>query len=424
MKTKDAKGERGAALLTVLFVSVLLLAAGGALILVTSSASRTAIDSTAEMQAYYGAEAGLQSTMNVLRGNIAPNAVMPAGTQINFRNAVTLLTSNVPTDTSLTPRLSAWLNYNYTPTGLTNPDRVTLTAGYAPLTGLAYSVQVSDPDNTPVASGAPTRLLIRVTGYGPKGATKRLELFIKRTNLDYSPPALLMMRGANNGDPLNFTIGQSNAKDYSGHDRTSAGIVPTFGATSAGDMGIEAASDGKETVVAPKVATIGDSSLPTWLQTAQLARDFLAEQKLSALSQNRADGSCALSGPDPSPGCSYYTSFDGNANGFTFVDGNATLGGGSGLLIVTGTLTMNGNPNFNGLILVLGDGNVQRDGGGNGAIYGAMAVARFARNGNGPFLAPTFNTNGGGTSTMQYDSTAVRQALNVAGPRVLGVHEY
>ncbi|HSP62247.1 MAG TPA: hypothetical protein VLQ90_04625 [Pyrinomonadaceae bacterium] len=42
----------------------------------------------------------------------------------------------------------------------------------------------------------------------------------------------------------------------------------------------------------------------------------------------------------------------------------------------------------------------------------------------GPFLAPSFNTSGGGNSAVQYDSNAVRQALNVSGPRVRGVHEY
>jgi hypothetical protein len=94
------------------------------------------------------------------------------------------------------------------------------------------------------------------------------------------------------------------------------------------------------------------------------------------------------------------------------------------LLIVTGNLTMSGNPSFTGLILVLGGGSVLRNGGGNGDIYGAMAVASFPVNGNGGFNSATFHTNGGGTATMQYDSSAVRQALNVAGPRVKGVHEY
>jgi len=99
------------------------------------------------------------------------------------------------------------------------------------------------------------------------------------------------------------------------------------------------------------------------------------------------------------------------------------LDGGGGLLIVTGNLTLHGNPSFEGLILVLGNGYVQRDGGGNGDIYGAISVAKFPVNGNGGFQAPYFDTSGGGTSLMQYDSNAIRRALNVSGPRVMGVHE-
>jgi hypothetical protein len=193
---------------------------------------------------------------------------MPTGTQINFRSAVTPLTSNLPTDTNTMPTLSAWLNYDYTPTGGVSPDRVTLTSSYAPQTGLAYSVVVSDPDNTPVASGEPVRLLLRVTGYGPKGAIKQLELIVNRTNFDYQPPAMLMMRGANDGTPVTFDIGDSAAKDYSGHDNAGAGIVPTFGATSNGDMTIEINADTKGTVAAPQAATFGNSSLPPFLQSA------------------------------------------------------------------------------------------------------------------------------------------------------------
>lgn len=406
------RSERGAALVTVLMISTLLLAAGSALIMVTSTSTRTALDSTAEMQAYYAAEAGLQTTLNVLRGNVAPNASMPAGSQINFRNAVTLSTSNLASDTSTTTRLSGWLNYSYTPTGSTNPDRVPLITSYNATTGLAYSVSVVDPDNTPVASGEPTRLLLRVTGYGPKGAIKRLELLVKRSNLDYSPPAMLMMRGADDGTPMTFDIGNSNAKDYSGHDRSGSAILPTFGATSNGDMNIEVSADSKDTAAAPKAATVTNSGLPEWLQTATQARAFLAEQKANAMSQGR-----------------YFSSFSGasgstSSPAFTFVDGDCDLTGGAGLLIVTGNLNMSGNPDFTGMILVLGAGTWNRNGGGNGNIYGAMAVAKLDINGTGGFLAPTFTTNGGGNATLQYDSDAVRKALNVTGPRVMGVHEY
>ena len=410
LQTKN--GERGAALITVLFISTLLLAAGGALILVTGTASRTAVDSTAEMQAYYSAEAGLESTLNVIRGNIAPNASMPAGTKINFRNAVTLSTSNLSTDTSTRARLSGWLNYNYTATGAANPDRVTLTASYTPTTGLAYSVDVSDPDNIPPASGDPSRLLFRVTGYGPKGAIKRLELIVKRSNFDYNPPCVICLRSADDGTPINFTTGDSAAKDYSGVDRAGGGTLPAFGATQASDTTIEIAAANKNTVTNPIAATITMSSLPAWLQSADEARAFLADQKANAIMQGR-----------------YFTSFSGYsgsdaAPAFTFVDGDCTLDGGAGLLIVTGNLEMNGNPSFTGLILVLGNGSVNRDGGGNGNIFGAIAVARFNQAGPGGFLAPTFLTNGGGTSAVQNDSDARRKAENLTGPRVLGVHEY
>jgi hypothetical protein len=409
---KTRHSERGAALVTVLLISTLLLATGGALILLTSTSSRTAIDSTAEMQAYYAAEAGMQNTLNVLRGNVTPNAAMPAGTGINFRNAITLSKSNLSTDTSTSPRLSGWLTYNYTPTGSTNPERIALTSSYAATTGLAYSVSLSDPDNTPVASGEPTRLLARVTGYGPKGAIKQLELLIKRSNIDYSPPAMLMMRGADDGTPVNFDIGNSNAKEYSGHDRAGSSILPTFGATSSGDATIESNADGKDTAANPKSQSVANASLPTWLQTAAKARAFLAEQKANAISQGR-----------------YFTSFDGVSGStaspaFTFVDGDCDVTGGAGLFICTGTLTMKGNPDFSGMILVLGDGIWNRSGGGDGNIYGAMAVARFSKTGTGGFLAPTFSTNGGGNALLQYDSDAVRKALNATGPQIMGVHEY
>src|SRR5437667_7221573 len=96
--------ERGAALITVLLFSVLLLAAGGALIMTTALSATNAGDATAETQAYYAAEAGMQATLAVLRGNVAPNplfdtssATAPAN-KISFRKAVTLSSSNVSSD--------------------------------------------------------------------------------------------------------------------------------------------------------------------------------------------------------------------------------------------------------------------------------------------------------------------------------------
>src|SRR2546423_4868890 len=90
-------GERGAALITTLLVATFLLAAGGALIFTTAMSGVTSSDSTTEMQAYYGAEAGLQAAVNVLRGNAQSN---PAGTKATFRNVAD------------NANLSTWLTYN------------------------------------------------------------------------------------------------------------------------------------------------------------------------------------------------------------------------------------------------------------------------------------------------------------------------
>ena len=109
----------------------------------------------------------------------------------------------------------------------------------------------------------------------------------------------------------------------------------------------------------------------------------------------------------------------------TFVDGDVDLGPGNqgtGLLVVTGNVTMHGNTSFDGVILVLGGGTVNRNGGGNGTISGGIIVAKF--DSTGDFQAPTFTTNGGGNSTIQYDSNSVRDATTtVPGYQVLGVVE-
>src|SRR5881394_681539 len=113
--------ERGAALVTVLMISIPLLMAGGSLILITSMSTANTADIAAETKAYYAAEAGAQQVLQVMRGNVAPNplfATNPMGSiatanQIDFRKAVTQSTSNL-SDDPLNPRLSHWLSYDST----------------------------------------------------------------------------------------------------------------------------------------------------------------------------------------------------------------------------------------------------------------------------------------------------------------------
>lgn len=576
--TSERKNERGAALVSVLLLSMLLLIAGGALVLTTTMSATNAIDSTAEMQAYYGAEAGLQSTINVLRGNVYNGAGTPAA---SFRSAVEPAASNAADDPATDQniaRLSNWLSYTdaetypsrvvangevgsniiaydvtardiddsktvqYSTTGtfdagtsgctvaglaltcgngantftltyipqaattltaypsvnsglgsfqltkVTNGDvtiaaatpvtfrlRINQTlpwAGYdtvdARISGevkaasstltVTFAGSTSKIDGTgyvlcagcnpltinyagvsgvitnltsTVTAPQPKRILVRSTGYGPKGAIKRLEMVLSQNIFDFEAPAVLTMRGADSNANMTFNIGDSNAKTYSGVDHAGAEFqLPTFAVlgndVATADNGIKKES----TVADPELGYLDISTVPAgstvptiqvqtpdFLKTAEAARQALTDLQTTADSMGRYF--------NPGNGESYtVTAANTTPTGITFVDGNCTLDGGSGLLVVTGNLNMHGNPNFEGVILVLGNGVVNRDGGGEGNIYGAMVVASFNRNGNGGFTAPFFNTNGGGNSKIQYDSLAVSRALGAIGAAPGGIREY
>jgi len=411
------KEEHGAALLTCLLISTMLLGIAGMVILTTGMSATTSVDSTAELQAYYGAESGLEATLNVLRGNVAPRAGLPTATRMGFRSAVQLNRANLSSDTSTVSRLSGWLAYDSTITRITP-------AG----TNFAYSIEITDPDDfdgTRLAAEptyVPTRLLVRSTGFGPRGSVKRMEMVVQRVLFDIQAKAALAMRGADDGtSPMTFTLGESAAKDYSGHDFTgSETALPSIGVTHAVDQAVaEDAITKGSTVEAERVRVVANSDLPEFLQTADKAREFLNYMQAVARSMGR-----------------HYTSFNGYAGStttpeFTFVNGNCVLDGGAGLLIVTGNLVMNGNPNFNGIVLVLGNGYMERAGAGNGNVLGTTYVAKFARswpaNENGqphPFLAPSFITSGDGNADLRFDSPSVQTGRNVLGTIVRDVREF
>ena len=129
------------------------------------------------------------------------------------------------------------------------------------------------------------------------------------------------------------------------------------------------------------------------------------------------------------------TTFGDNVTGqgITFVDGDASFTGyGGGIMVVTGQLTLHGNFNFRGLIIVTGPGGVIRRGGGHGEIRGNMIVAPYAgsqiEDGITPtltqgFLSPYYDLSGGGTSDLLYDSTATANSLIAVSNFVLGVVE-
>jgi hypothetical protein len=108
------------------------------------------------------------------------------------------------------------------------------------------------------------------------------------------------------------------------------------------------------------------------------------------------------------------------------VTGHFTLNGhGAGILVVTGQLTFNGNVNYDGLILVIGEGFMQRNGAGNGTLNGGIVVANtagpdgFPGNSDDSFGPPTFDTSGGGNGNVNYCSTSINDMVGGLPLRVL-----
>ncbi len=436
-----APNERGAALITMLLVSTLLLTAGSALILTTAKSTVNSANATAEAQAYYGAEAGLQGALNAIRRNRPASPALAVGQTMSYRNAVTIANSNdvAGGDTSTEARLSRWLPYSDAAGNPSDAPTARVNVG----NGVRYTVQITDPANPNRAAldallianptYVPDRLLITSTGYGPRGAEKRMQAMVDRFAFDFAANSAVFVVGATgpNPSPATVTTGNSNAKDYSGIDNATVNPqpqLPVFATTTAADQNVVMDSNNKGDFSDPRTAIVTNSSLANdmpWLVPgadgdAAAARGFLDIQENLALALEESGNATH-----------HPAGFSGNTSGFTFVNGDCSLSGGSGLLIVTGELIMSGNPSFSGLILVLGQGEVNRNGGGNGNIFGSMVVAKFARTWPTseedvlhPFLAPTFNTDGGGTSNLQYDSAAVANALNNVGTIVVGVSEF
>jgi hypothetical protein len=286
---------------------------------------------------------------------------------------------------------------------------------------------VNDPDGTCPACGDPSRLVIQSIGYGPKGAMKRLEMVVHRNYFNFSPHAALTLAG---GTSMTLNMGSSNASGYTGNDTHNPPIagLPTVAVSTANQAGAQGVvnalnSSGGGTQVTPStVAALTSSNSPDFLQSADAARAFLTTAADIAQGDGRYFATQAAVTGGLGTSAAPLTTFINNYGGAAVDLGSGYQG--CGLLIVTGPLITHGNTDFEGLILVLGNGTFNRDGNGNGHIDGGIIVANFDPNGTGGFGSPVFSVNGGGNSDVRFNSDAIRKAFDSAGVFVAGIHEY
>ena len=466
------KQEKGAALVTVILLMMLILVVSGAIILVTSVSNTSTVDAVAEKQAFEAAEAGMQQALNILRGN-------SSGELISFKDAATRVLSNKPDDWMSEPRLSNWLNYTY-PTA--QPDRVPLTANYNAYTGLAFSVTITAPDSNPLVIPTPNpnwidgpvvkptpavkppkpawhpwhcahcswdythcslynppnngtlrsdgtgcrhkhcippsgwgaaddgyeRLIVKVVGYGPRGARKQLELLVKRIIFDYKPEPLLYLQGSSIGGDVGFSVSGTPEIKFDGGDQIAFVLTNELDTTT-----IQNVIDQPD-----KVTIVGKGDdyevydveeRPKFLASADEARATINDLEADAQVRGRWFNSFPTgnAGTDTAPE-------------FTFVRGDAQLtSNGTGLLVVTGNLTINSNFKFKGLVMILGGGRLNITGG-DAKIEGSVIMAKFDATGN--FLAPSINISGG-KFEFKNNIGNIESALNTVNMRVLAVRE-
>jgi hypothetical protein len=319
-------------------------------------------------------------------------------------------------------------NCNTINTTITNPTLKPPIVGYqvtpfAPISN-AGGCQGCTPITAKMTPCEPTRLLLRSTGYGPRGAKKVLEAIIQKNFFDgLQAPATLTLVGASNG--FVFNPGSSAAMQYSGDDVASSFFIPPIGTTNSSNLSIVQDSvDGKPphpfngTVVGTPSDVTTD--MPAWLKSPAALND--AVETLRGIADNSGRVFPAEDGSLPANG-----NFGDNATakGITFVNGDVELtGNGGGILVCTGTLTLSGNFNFNGLVIVTGAGGIVRKGGGGGTLQGNVVIAPYNVNDlSAGFLAPKYDLSGGGDSNIIYNSSSVQDGLVGVSNFVLGVAE-
>jgi hypothetical protein len=270
------------------------------------------------------------------------------------------------------------------------------------------------------------RVMITAVGGTPNRSLETVQAIIEHDPLlPPSPKSSLTMIGPS---PV-YSPGNSSTKLYTGNDCNGTGVpgyhVPVVGVITdtaipdvVDNMGkydhnYESGTLAAEDTVANLNDTSHDAVLEPldgrWQDCQQLHE--LIEYMRGKAKLLCTDGSaCTLPAP--------------SLDNFVFIDDDTTIGPhtGAGLLVVTGELTIHGDFDWDGQLLVVGEGSVRRTGGGGGTISGGILVADIAGPddvyGNGDdcstgFGSPEFDTSGGGNSTLSFCG----QNLDAAAPQ-------
>ena len=146
-------------------------------------------------------------------------------------------------------------------------------------------------------------MIVKVVGYGPRGASKNMQMMVSRFGITYDPPATFVVRGAGNDSTTASTvsIGSSANYVYSGVDNAGGDPLPAFLVTTTPDYttlstlksnnptGVQGDPTGFTPVLKQVTLPTDVASLPKWLRTTSDpvfgARAFVNQLRLAAQQQ-------------------------------------------------------------------------------------------------------------------------------------------
>ena len=471
----NKKNEKGAALVTVVILLGLLLVVSGAIVLVTVLSNSSTVDVVAEKQAFEAAEAGMQLTLNILRGN-------GTGTALSFKDAAVRVTSNKDDDSFPSARLSNWLSYTYP---ATLPERVALTSPYDPTTGLAFSVTVSAPDSVvnlvptpnpnwidgPVTRPSPEIKPVNPAWHPwhcghcswdythcslynpPNNGTFRSDGFGCRHRHCIPPPGWGQSNGGGYERLIVRVVGygphgakkqlelmvQRSMMDYSPHS-----LLLMQGSPFGGDLTFSVAGtpkvtfDGGDENVAFGLTSANDQTViqnvinqPDKITIIGKGDDFevFDPKEIPAWLKTVDDTRKLVSDLEADAKArgrwfnTYPTNNDGTDSAplLTFVRGDATINSdGAGVIVVTGTLNITTDRHFKGLILILGNGTLNITSG-KSTIEGSIVLAKFSS--SGAFQGPVVNMSGTPEVVFKHNETRVTSSLTTINMGIMAVRD-
>jgi len=400
--------------ITVLFMAVLMILGSSAVVMTRAGIKVSDNYKNSEM-AFFAAQGGTEHAREVLREMNAistdPSSFSDELVALSGSNG---LLDGYVSGTDDVPIISASLDDSSYTVYLTNDV----------VDGFLNSV---DSNNTVALTSVAT---------GPNGSAAVIRTTISTFGLFPLPATITLL-----GNSASFTGGNSNAKELHGDDQCGSDPPkPVVAVSHALDLGpLQTSINGSKPATYHTLDEWGfdvnaithpnliSTSIPT--STFIYIKNNYGIDLLDHHDLNNLVASLQKVATTIAPGGSSAATVNVGSPGepkVVVVTGDFNLNGdGAGILAVTGQLTFNGNVNYDGLILVIGAGFMQRNGAGNGTLSGGIVVANTAGpdglpgNPDDALGPPTFDTSGGGNGNVNYCSTIINNMVGSLPLRVV-----